>query len=297
MNYAIAIHGGAGVRDKKDLTPELEELYLQGLKQSLMAGYFVLANDGSAIDAVESAVAVLEDNELFNAGRGSVFNAEGKHEMEASIMCGKRIDAGAVCGLKNVRNPIRLARKILEESDHLFLNGSGAEKFAREHDLYFETDEYFHSKERYAQYLSSGTTQTGGKGTVGAVAVDSAGNLAAATSTGGLTNKKYGRIGDSPVIGSGTYANNKTCAVSCTGDGEFFIRAIAAYDISAMIEYGGLSLKEACHRVIMEKLKSLGGDGGAIAIDYEGNIEMCFNSNGMYRGYRKENGMPVVFIY
>lgn len=297
MNYAIAIHGGAGVKEKKDLTPELEELYLQGLKQSIMAGYFVLANDGTAIDAVESAVAVLEDNELFNAGRGSVFNADREHEMEASIMCGKRIDAGAACGLKNVRNPIRLARRILEGSDHLFLNGIGAEKFAREQNLYFENDEYFHTRERYAQLMSSRLSGSEGKGTVGAVAIDSAGNLAAATSTGGLTNKKYGRIGDSPVIGSGTYANNSTCAVSCTGDGEFFIRAVAAHDISAMIEYGGLTLKEACNKVIMEKLRNLGGEGGAIAIDPEGNIEMCFNSNGMYRGYRKENGLPVVFIY
>lgn len=297
MNYAIAIHGGAGVKDRHDLTPSLEEKYLQGLRQSLMAGYFVLANEGSAIDAVESAVAVLEENELFNAGRGSVFNADGRHEMEASIMCGQRVDAGAVCGLRNVRNPIRLARKVLEESNHLFLNGEGAETFARERNLYFEPDEYFYTKERYEQLISAKLSKPRGTGTVGAVALDSFGNLAAATSTGGLTNKKYGRIGDSPVIGAGTYANNSTCAVSCTGDGEFFIRSVAAYDISALMEYGGLSVKEACNRVIMQKLVNIGGEGGAIAIDNKGNIEMCFNSNGMYRGYRKENSLPVVFIY
>lgn len=297
MNYAIAIHGGAGVKDRHDLTPTLEEKYLQGLRQSLMAGYFVLANEGSAIDAVESAVAVLEENELFNAGRGSVFNADGRHEMEASIMCGQRVDAGAVCGLRNVRNPIRLARKVLEESNHLFLNGEGAETFARERNLYFEPDEYFYTKERYEQLISAKLSKPRGTGTVGAVALDSFGNLAAATSTGGLTNKKYGRIGDSPVIGAGTYANNSTCAVSCTGDGEFFIRSVAAYDISALMEYGGLSVKEACNRVIMQKLVNIGGEGGAIAIDNKGNIEMCFNSNGMYRGYRKENSLPVVFIY
>ncbi|HLN20974.1 MAG TPA: isoaspartyl peptidase/L-asparaginase [Bacteroidales bacterium] len=297
MNYAIAIHGGAGVKDRHDLTPSLEEKYLQGLRQSLMAGYFVLANEGSAIDAVESAVAVLEENELFNAGKGSVFNADGRHEMEASIMCGQRVDAGAVCGLRNVRNPIRLARKVLEESNHLFLNGEGAETFARERNLYFEPDEYFYTKERYEQLISAKLSKPRGTGTVGAVALDSFGNLAAATSTGGLTNKKYGRIGDSPVIGAGTYANNSTCAVSCTGDGEFFIRSVAAYDISALMEYGGLSVKEACNRVIMQKLVNIGGEGGAIAIDNKGNIEMCFNSNGMYRGYRKENSLPVVFIY
>lgn len=297
MNYVIAIHGGAGVREREDLTPALEEVYLQGLRQALMAGYFVLSNDGTALDAVESAVAVLEDNELFNAGKGSVFNSDGKHEMEASIMCGRRIDAGAACGVRNVRNPVRLARKILEESNHLFLSGSGAEKFAREHDLYFEPDDYFHTRERFGQLQRAKLLKPQGSGTVGAVAIDSAGNLAAATSTGGMTNKNYGRIGDSPVIGAGTYANNSTCAVSCTGDGEFFMRAIAAYDISALMEYGGLSLQDACEKVILDKLPKMGGDGGAVAIDKEGNIEMCFNSNGMYRGYRKENGLPVVFIY
>lgn len=295
--YAIAIHGGAGVKERKDLTPEVEEKYLRGLRQALTAGYYVLENEGSALDAVESAVAVLEDNELFNAGKGSVFTHDGTHEMEASIMCGKRIDAGAVCGIKNVRNPIRLARKILEESNHLFLNGAGAENFAREHNLNFENDEYFHTEDRRRQLQAAKIAKTRSTGTVGAVAIDSLGNLASATSTGGLTNKRFSRIGDTPIIGGGTYANNSTCAVSCTGDGEYFIRSVAAYDISAMIEYAGLTLKEACSKVILEKLTRLGGDGGAIAIDTSGNIEMVFNSNGMYRGFRKENGLPVVYIY
>lgn len=295
--FAIAVHGGAGVKEKKDLTPELEERYLQGLRLALSAGYSVLETGGSALDAVEAAVTVLEDNELFNAGKGSVFNHEGKHEMEASIMCGRRIDAGAVCGIRNVRNPVKLARIVLEVSNHLFLNGSGAEKFAQEHNLAFEPDEYFHTAERHRQLQAAKMTRPKGTGTVGAVAVDSAGNLASATSTGGLTNKNYGRIGDSPIIGAGTYANNATCAVSCTGDGEYFIRSIAAYDVSALVEYGGLTLKEACSRVIKEKLTHLGGDGGLIAVDPMGNIEMEFNSNGMYRGYRKQNGLPVVSIY
>ncbi|HLN55557.1 MAG TPA: isoaspartyl peptidase/L-asparaginase [Bacteroidales bacterium] len=295
--FAIAVHGGAGVKERKDLTPELEEKYLQGLRQALAAGYSVLENDGSALDAVEAAVTVLEDNELFNAGKGSVFNHDGAHEMEASVMCGRRIDAGAVCGIRNVRNPVKLARLVLEASNHLFLNGQGAEKFAREHNLPFEDDEYFFSAERHKQLQIAKITRPKETGTVGAVAIDSSGDLASATSTGGLTNKNYGRIGDSPVIGAGTYANNSTCAVSCTGDGEYFIRSVAAYDISAMIEYAGLTLKEACEKVIGEKLTSLGGDGGVIAIDTQGTIEMEFNSNGMYRGYRKQNGLPVVSIY
>lgn len=295
--YAIAVHGGAGVKSLNEMPPETKELYLRGLREAIDAGYFILQGAGSALDAVEAAVAVLEDNELFNAGRGSVFNNEGKHSMEASIMCGKRIDAGAVCGLKNVRNPVKLARTILEKSNHLFLNGEGAETFAREHSLQFEPDEYFRTRERYMQLMASKIKKPESTGTAGAVAVDSEGNLASATSTGGLTNKKYGRIGDTPIVGAGTYANNSVCAVSCTGDGEYFIRTMAAYDISARIEYAGMSLREACESVINGKLKEIGGDGGAIAIDRRGNIEMVFNTNGMYRGYRRQDGLPVVFIY
>jgi L-asparaginase / beta-aspartyl-peptidase len=295
--YAIAIHGGAGVRERKDLSPAMEETYLQSLREAINAGYSILEKNGSSLDAVEATVTVLEDNELFNAGKGSVFTADGAHEMEASIMCGRRVDAGAVCGIRNVRNPVKLARTILEKSKHLFLAGTGAEKYAKEHGLVFEPDEYYYTAERYRQLQAARIRTVKSTGTVGAVAIDSAGDLASATSTGGLTNKDYGRIGDSPVIGAGTYARNSTCAVSCTGDGEFFIRTLAAYDISAMVEYAGTSLREACEAVILGKLHQMGGDGGAIAIDSQGNIEMVFNSNGMYRGYRRENGVPVVFIY
>jgi L-asparaginase / beta-aspartyl-peptidase len=295
--YAIAIHGGAGVKERKNLSPAMEESFLQSLREAINAGYSILEKNGTALDAVEETVTVLEDNELFNAGKGSVFTADGAHEMEASIMCGRRIDAGAVCGIRNVRNPVKLARIILEKSRHLFLAGSGAEKYAKEQGLVFEPDEYYYTAERYRQLQAAKMMMAKSTGTVGAVAIDSAGNLASATSTGGLTNKNYGRIGDSPVIGAGTYARNETCAVSCTGDGEFFMRTLAAYDISAMVEYAGLSLREACEAVIMGKLQQMGGDGGVIAIDREGNIEMVFNSNGMYRGYRRQNGVPVVFIY
>lgn len=295
--YAIAIHGGAGVRDRKVLTPSQEKLYQLGLREALEIGYSILEKDGTALDAVEASVVSLENNELFNAGKGSVFTADGTHEMEASIMCGRRLDAGAVCGLRNIKNPVLLARNVLERSSHLFLSGAGAEKFAREHNIQFEPDEYFFSRERHLQFQSSKMNVMAGKGTVGAVALDKAGDLASATSTGGLNNKMYGRIGDSPVIGSGTYANNSACAVSCTGDGEYFMRILAAYDIFALMEYRGWPLKLACEYVIMNKLKNIGGDGGAIAIDREGNIEISFNSNGMYRGFRKKGKPGETLIY
>lgn len=295
--YAIAIHGGAEVIDLKDLSPELEKRYLQGLEDSLDAGYRILEGNGSALDAVEVSVTELENNELFNAGKGSVFTSDATHEMEASIMCGQRIDCGAVCGLKNVKNPVRLARMVLEKSNHVFLNGPGAEKFARENNLPFEPDEYFYTPEQYRQLQASKIKMVKNMGTVGAVAIDASGNLAAATSTGGLSNKNYGRIGDSPVIGAGTYANNSTCAVSCTGDGEYFIRAVTAYDISSMLEYKKFTLKQACEHAIRDKLKHLGGEGGVIAIDKNGNIEMDFNTHGMYRGFRKQDMEPFIFIY
>lgn len=295
--YAIAIHGGAGVADRETLTQEMEAEYLRGLKDALSAGYKILENNGAALDAVEAAVVSLENNELFNAGKGSVFTYDTTHEMEASIMCGQRLQAGAVCGIRNVRNPIALARMVLEKSDHLFLNGKGAEKFAAENNLPFETDDYFLSISRLEQLQEAKSARVESKGTVGAVAIDSAGNLASATSTGGLTNKNYGRIGDSPVIGAGTYANNLTCAVSCTGDGEYFLRAVVAYDISCLVEYKKLSLKDACEYVIMNKLMKMGADGGVIAIDSGANIELVFNSKGMYRGFHKQGSDPVISIY
>lgn len=295
--YAIAIHGGAGVISQKELSADLEKQYRQGLKEALEAGYRILDKGGSALDAVQAAVVSLEDNELFNAGKGSAFTSDETHELEASIMCGKRVDGGAACGLKNVRNPILLARTVLEKSHHLFLNGQGAELFADEHELQFVPGEYFFTEKEYKELQDYRAKQGIGTGTVGAVAIDSEGNLAAATSTGGLTNKRYGRIGDSPILGAGTYANNSTCAVSCTGDGEYFIRCVAAYDVSAMLEYKGIPLKEACNAVVMNKLKKLGGEGGLIAIDRLGNIEMIFNGEGMYRGFQKQGNQAEILIY
>lgn len=292
--YTIVVHGGAGVADRENLTDEMRKRYLAGINDAVEAGYNILRNGGSALSAVEASVISLEDNELFNAGKGSVFTSDFTHELEAAIMEGKEMRAGAACGLRNVRNPIILARNILEKSPYIFMNGKGAEKFAREINLRFEPDNYFFSSEKYEK-LQEEKFQLS-KGTVGAVALDSEGNLAAATSTGGLTNKNYGRIGDSPLIGAGTYANNNTCAVSCTGDGEYFIRSVAAYDVSCLIEYKQLSLREACSTAI-KKLTDMGGDGGLIAVDKNGNIELAFNSNGMYRGFRTEGSEPVCEIY
>lgn len=278
------------------MTPDLEKRYTTALHDALDAGYQILQRGGSSLDAVEAAVMSLENFPLFNAGKGAVFNSVGKHELDASIMDGKNLAAGAVSAVANVRNPIRLARTIMERSEHVMMSGEGAEIFARLHQIPFEPDEYFFTDIRYQQWLKvrdtdqvqlDHTVQTEKKmGTVGAVALDSNGNLAAATSTGGMTNKKYGRIGDSPIIGAGTYANNRTCAVSCTGHGELFIRSVVAYDVSALMEYAGVSLAEACHRVVMDKLVKIEGEGGLIAIDHAGNICLPFNSEGMYRGYR-----------
>lgn len=291
--YTIAIHGGAGVINRNTLSTAEEQLYLEGLEEAINAGFKLLEMGESALDAVESAVIALENNLLFNAGKGSAFNSDGIHEMEASIMWGKTLDAGAVCGLRNVKNPIHLARLAMEKSPHIFLNGTGAEAFARELGVTFEDDSYFFTTRRYDQLLETKKqirVPMDHFGTVGAVAIDKHGNLASATSTGGLTNKNYGRIGDSPVIGAGTYANNRTCAVSCTGDGEFFLRSVAAYDISCLIEYKNMSVEEACKLVIMDKLKNLGGEGGAIAVDTFGNATLIFNTEGMYRAYKKDSG-------
>ena len=304
--YTIAIHGGSGTINRTEITPEQEKEFRQGLEDALDAGYHVLARGGSALDAVEEAVRSLEENELFNAGKGAVFSANGKHEMDASIMCGDTLKAGAVAGVTNVRNPISLARAVMEQSENVFLLGAGAEEFAREHKLTMEPDDYFFSQLRFEQLEEAQkenktqldhSKKNTGKGTVGAVAMDQEGNLAAATSTGGLTNKKYGRVGDTPVIGAGTYANNQTCAVSCTGYGEFFIRSVVAYDISCLIEYKGLSLKEACKLVVQDKLKNRGGEGGLIAIDSEGNVELPFNSEGMYRAWRNDEGDGEIAIF
>jgi beta-aspartyl-peptidase (threonine type) len=293
----IAIHGGAGTILKSSMTKEKEALYVHGLRSALLAGFAILDKGGSSVDAVEAAVVVLEDNPLFNAGKGSVFTNDKKHEMDASIMDGSNLIAGAVCGISNVRNPVKLARTVMEHSDHVMLSGKGAEEFARSMNIGFENDEYFFTQNRYDQLLNAieedrvQLDHTEKKfGTVGAVALDVSGNLAAATSTGGMTNKRFNRIGDSPLIGSGTYANNTTCAVSCTGHGEFFIRTVVAYDISCLMEYKGLSLSEACDVLVFDKLKKIGGEGGLIAVDSKGNVTLPFNSDGMYRGHMSAAG-------
>ncbi len=290
--YALAIHGGAGTILPDKMTPERERAYKKALQEALLAGQRILKKRGSALQAVEAAVSSLEDCPLFNAGRGSVFTSEGTQEMEASMMCGESLQAGAVAGISGIRNPVQLAGRVLQDDDWVFLAGEGAEAYARAHNLPFENPDYFYSEYRFQQWQSLKNTQHVSLdhrderkfGTVGAVAMDLQGNLAAATSTGGLTNKKWGRMGDSPVIGSGTYANNKTCAVSCTGYGEYFLRAVVAYDVSCLMEYKGLSLQEACRLVVKDKLVKMGGEGGLIALDGKGNIELCFNSEGMYRG-------------
>ncbi|HNQ13001.1 MAG TPA: isoaspartyl peptidase/L-asparaginase [Bacteroidia bacterium] len=304
-NFSIAIHGGAGTIDKESLSKELENEYLHALEIALSAGHQILAENGSAIDAVEAAVISLEDCPLFNAGRGSVFTYEEKHEMDASIMCGKTLNAGAVTCVTQIKNPIVLSRKVMEESEFVMLSSAGAEEFAKTHHVAFKDDEYFYSAFRHQQWKQlQGSTKTQLDhssekkfGTVGAVALDVHGNLAAATSTGGMTNKRYNRIGDTPIIGSGTYANNKTCAVSCTGHGEYFIRSVTAYDISCLMEYKNFSLQQACNEVVHNKLKNFGGEGGLIAVDQFGNIELCFNSTGMYRASRKNNEIPIIAIF
>ena len=303
-NFSIAIHGGAGTILRSTMTPELQTQYEAGLRDALDTGYNILASGGSSLDAVEAAVVKLEDFPLFNAGKGAVFNNVGGHEMDAAIMSGKGLEAGAACGISHVKNPVKLARAIMDHSEHVILCGAGAEQFARTQNLAFEDDAYFYIEQRYQQWqeaLKEDKVQLDHSdkkfGTVGAVAFDLQGNLAAATSTGGMTNKKFGRIGDSPVPGAGTYANNSTCAISCTGHGELFLRCVVAYDISCLMEYKGLSLKEACDVVVYDKLVKIGGEGGLIAIDKLGNIEMPFNSDGMYRACRNSAGRNEISIY
>lgn len=292
--FVLAIHGGAGTILKSQMTKEKEIQYKNVLQQSLDVGYKVLKSGGTSVAAVEAAVIVLEDSDLFNAGKGAVFSSEGKHELEASIMRGKDLQAGAIGGAVSLKNPISVSRKIMEESDYVYLVGNGATQFAKEKGFEEVPNNYFYSEHRHQQWQSVKNSNdmkldhshaTDKKfGTVGAVALDVYGNLAAATSTGGLVNKKYGRLGDSSVIGAGVYANDQTCAISCTGYGEFFLRGVVAYDISCLMEYKGMSLNEAAKKVIMEKQPSIGGEGGVIGVDTDGNSCMIFNSEGMYRG-------------
>lgn len=311
--FTIAIHGGAGTILREDMTAEMEATYLDGLQTALNAGYAVLEEGGTALNAVKAATIILEDNILFNAGRGSVFTKEGLQEMDAAVMDGISLVAGAVAGVKNVRNPVELAVEIMQHSDHVFLTGKGANDFAIKQGIRLEPDEYFFSQFRYDQWKamrdsdnysldhSSKKAEEPVKdrkfGTVGAVACDRNGNVAAATSTGGMTNKKYGRVGDSPLIGCGTYANNNTCAISCTGHGEPFIRAVAAYDVSCLMEYRCLSLNDAMNIVVNDKLVKIGGEGGMIGVDAKGNVALLFNSAGMYRGFKRSDGYNEVAIY
>jgi len=309
--FGLVIHGGAGTIDRSKMTPEKEREYRAGLERALAAGYDVLKNGGSSLDATEAAVRVLEDDPHFNAGKGSVFTSAGTNEMDAAIMDGKALAAGAVAALKHVRNPISLARLVMEKSGHVMMDGEGAEAFAKENGMELVDQKYFFTQERWdalQKIKAAEKHRTGGAGkaffitdqdrhgTVGAVALDKNGNLAAATSTGGTTNKRPGRVGDSPVIGAGTYANNATCAVSATGDGEYFIRATVGHDVSALMEYRRMSLKEAA-QAVLDKVAKLGGTGGLIAIDRQGNVALPFNTTGMYRGYVDRDGKFVVEIY
>lgn len=312
-SIALAIHGGAGTITQGSMSREEEEEYRRGLREPMEEGREMLRDGADAFDVVVHAVRLLEDNPLFNAGCGSVFTHQGGHEMDAAVMRGDDRAAGAVAGVSGVRNPIELARLVLEKSEHVLLAGRGAEEFAREMGVRFEEREYFHTEQRYAQLLEAQKmgrvqldhTEGGGDasagsehkfGTVGAVACDVRGNVAAATSTGGMTNKRWGRIGDSPLVGAGTWADNQTCAVSCTGHGEYFIRWVAAYDLAALIEYRGMSLEAGADFLVNTKLREAGGEGGLIAVDRQGRIALPFNSEGMYRGWT-DGGEIHVEIY
>ena len=306
QRFSIAIHGGAGTILQSEMSAEKEKGYKDALQDALNAGYKVLENGGTSLDAVEQSMMQLENCPLFNAAKGAVFNALGKHEMDASIMEGKNRMAGAVSGVHNIQHPVSLARQVLEQTEHVFLIGEGAMDFAATIGFPFIDDDYFYDEFRYQQWLKikdsekfqlDHTIVDKKFGTVGAVALDIHGNLAAATSTGGMTNKKFGRVGDSPIIGAGTYANNATCAVSCTGSGEYFIRGVVAYDVSCLMEYKGLSLQAACDEVVQHRLKNMDGDGGLIAVDTQGNIVLSFNTEGMYRACRNNEGRHEVSIY
>lgn len=328
------IHGGAGVITKGSLTPEKEKEYRAKLEEAVLAGYKALQAGKTGLDAVEIAIRILEDSPLFNAGKGAVFTNDGKNELDASVMEGKNLMAGAVAGLHHVKNPITLARAVMEKSPHVMMVGDGAEKFAKEMNIELVEEKYFWTQERwdslqkilkeekekeskkeqvksqnlaepefllknpaYAELTKTGRLPENRFGTVGAVALDKDGNLAAGTSTGGMTNKKYGRVGDAPIIGAGTYANNNSCAVSATGWGEFFIRLGVARDIAALMEYRIMPIQQAADTVIQQKLQKAGGDGGIIAMDKFGNMAISFNSEGMYRAYINADGKPVVEIY
>ena len=318
---ALAIHGGAGTIQRANMSAEQEAEYRAKLKEALQAGYQVLEQGGTSLDAVEAAIQLMEESPLFNAGKGAVFTNDGKNELDAAIIDGQTHQAGAVAGISHVKSPIAAARAVMEASPHVMMVGAGAEQFAQEQGLEMVEPSYFFTDKRHQQLEQikatekqeldhSGSNKINKKqsyldqhfpdrkfGTVGAVAVDKEGNLAAATSTGGMTNKRYGRVGDVPIIGAGTYADNATAAISATGHGEYFIRSVVAYDITALMKYKGMSLQEAADEVVKKKLVETGGDGGVIAVDTQGNIAMPFNTSGMYRASMDKNGKMYVGIY
>ena len=299
-NWVLVIHGGAGGVSKGTLPEEREKQYKEKLSEALQVGVEILSNGGSSLEAVESVINFMEDCPLFNAGKGAVYNDEGFAELDASIMDGKSMLAGAVTGVKTIKNPISAARLVMTNTKHVLLMGEGAELFAEKNGLEIVDPSYFLTQKRTKQFERAKKKlqeREASKGTVGAVALDEAGNLAAGTSTGGMMMKMKGRIGDTPIIGAGTYANNATCAVSGTGHGEYFIRNAVAYDVSALMEYKGMSLKEAADYIVLDKLKSQGGSAGLIAVDSEGNIAMPFNTNAMFRGFARESGERGVMIY
>ena len=325
----LALHGGAGTITRASMSPEQEKAYKEVLNTALQKGYSVLKSGGTSVQAVEATIRVMEDSPLFNAGKGAVFTNEGKNELDASIMEGKTLKAGAIAGVTTIRNPISTAIAVMEKSPHVMMAGKGAETFAKAQGQAIVDPSYFYTEPRFKALQRAKEQEkteldhdakekqevkkapktgfveqdelifTEGKkfGTVGCVALDKFGNLAAGTSTGGMTNKRYGRIGDAPIIGAGTYANNATCAVSATGHGEYFIRSVVAYDISALMEYKGMTLQDAANEVVMKKLVERGGEGGIIAVDRNGNVAMPFNSEGMYRGYIKSDGKSEILIY
>lgn len=307
QNYTIVLHGGAGNGiTRENFNEEKIAQYEEKMQEALMTGGAVLDTGGTATDAVVAVISILEDSPLFNAGKGAVFTYDEINEMDASIMRGSDLNAGAVAGVTTIKNPITAARAVMENSPHVMLSGKGAEEFASTQKLelvkpeYFQTDDRRRSLQRYLKKqgaISDTSWQDSKMGTVGCVVLDSHGNLAAGTSTGGMTGKRYGRIGDSPIIGAGTYADNQTCAISCTGHGEYFIRYAVAHDVSARMAYGGASLEEAAETIIMEVLLEAGGDGGLIGVDKEGNVVMPFNTDGMFRAFLKEGEEPVVLMF
>lgn len=331
-SITLVIHGGAGTITRKNMTPEKEKAYRDVLNQALQTGYGVLKKGGTSLDAVEATIRVMEDSPLFNAGKGAVFTHDGRNELDAAIMDGKTLKAGSIAGVTTIKNPISTARRVMDKSEHVMMIGPGAEAFAKVQGMEIVDPKYFYTEARWKglqQAIQEEKMQldhteaptksapasapkgpktgavldekifTEGKkfGTVGCIALDQYGNLAAGTSTGGMTNKRYGRVGDAPIIGAGTYANNATCAVSATGHGEYFIRSVVGYDISALMEYKGLSVKQAADEVVLKKLVERGGEGGVIALDAKGNFAMPFNSEGMYRGYIKADGSSEILIY